>query len=201
MSVNTINYYDVNAKDYAAWTANVNFRKVQDKFMIRLNPGAEILDFGCGSGRDSACFLENGFSVTAMDGSAKMAETAKERTGLAVQHRMFQDLDEKDCYDGIWACASILHLKKDELEDVLFHMGEAIRRNGIIYASFKYGDFEGERDGRYYTDMTVGSFQKLLKKVPILEIDEAWTTEDARVDRDGLWLNLLLVRKDRDMLY
>ena len=93
---------------------------------------------------------------------------------------------------AIWACASILHLSSSELIDVLHKMGKALKDTGIIYTSFKYGDFEGERNHRYFTDMTEESFAKLLKSVPELKVSNQWTTKDARPDRTEKWLNLLL---------
>lgn len=96
---------------------------------------------------------------------------------------MFQDLDEVEKYDGIWACASILHVKKAELPSVLRKMSVATKSNGIIYVSFKYGDFEGERNGRYFTDMTVDSMAQLLEMIPELRIEKQWITGDVRAGR------------------
>ena len=75
---------------------------------------------------------------------------------------LFQNLDEEDQYDGIWACSSILHLPKDELKIVLNKMSRALRANGIIYTSFKYGNFEGERNGRFFTDFTLEIFKDFI---------------------------------------
>lgn len=192
----TINFYDNNAEEYSKWMENVNFRKIQDRFLVQLAPGASILDFGCGSGRDAKYFLKNGFRVTATDGSREMCRIASANTGLSVQQMMFEDLDADDQYDAIWACASIMHLPSGELADVLGKMSRAIHKDGLIYTSFKYGSFEGEQKGRYYTDMTVGHFRKLIANVPDLKIREAWTTEDARPDHaNHLWLNLILAKQ------
>jgi hypothetical protein len=105
----------------------------------------------------------------------------------------FQELAEKDRYDGIWACSSILHLPVDELADVMRKMAAALRKNGIIYTSFKYGTFAGERNGRYFTDMTEESFAKFLGAIDVLEVEEQWTTSDVRPGRgEEKWFNLIL---------
>lgn len=102
-------------------TVSVNFKPVQDKFIHALN-GPKVLDFGCGSGRDTKYFLESGLQVTAVDGSEEMCRYASEFTGIQVQNMLFQDLDAQNQYDGIWACSSILHLPKSELHMVLSKM-------------------------------------------------------------------------------
>ena len=86
-----------------------------------------------------------GFEVVATDGSEELCKSASEYTGIAVKQMLFQELDEIDRYDGIWACSSILHLSKRELIDVFVRMISALCQNGIIYTSFKYGTFEGEK--------------------------------------------------------
>ncbi len=192
-SKTTIDYYDINAYDYTANTLNVDFAEMQQRFLKKIEDGAFILDFGCGTGRDTKAFLEQGFKVDAIDGSEKMCEIAGKYTGMDIKHMYFQDLKEVDKYDGIWACASILHLNRDELVDVLKRMARALKNNGIIYTSFKYGTFEGERNGRYFTDMTEAAFDELINQIPELKIEDEWVTLDVREDRgDEKWLNLIL---------
>lgn len=188
----TLNYYDQNADIFVQGTVSVDFKETQDKFLQALS-GKKILDFGCGSGRDTKYFMESGLDVTAIDGSQKLCKRASEYTGIQVKHMMFQDLDEVDCYDGIWACSSILHLPKDELKAVFNKMGRALKLNGIIYTSFKYGDFEGERNGRFFTDFNLEIFKDFIKDVKDILIEEAWITGDVRPGREEeKWLNLLL---------
>ena len=152
-----------------------------------------ILDFGCGSGWDTRAFLSDGFRVEALDGSEELCRIAEQYCGIPVRQMHFQDFSEKNRYDGIWACASILHLSMEELEAVFLKMADALRFHGIIYASFKYGEFEGERNGRYFTDMTERRLEELLKSVPHLRLEEAWLTTDVRPGRDAeKWLNVIL---------
>ena len=105
-------------------------------------------------------------------------------------------MSEIEKYDGIWACSSILHLPIVELEDVIKKMEVALKDNGIIYTSFKYGIFSGERNGRFFTDMTEESFSELLEKIPALTIEEQWITSDVRPGKgEEKWLNLILRKK------
>lgn len=190
---NTINYYNQNAENFIANTQNADMHPTQERFLRLLDAGTSILDFGCGSGRDTKYFLEKGYQVTATDGSAELCRLASEFTGIKVKEMLFQELDAINQYDGIWACSSILHLPKKELLPVIWKMCEALKDNGIIYTSFKYGDFEGERNGRYFTDFTEKTFQEVIEKVPKLTIEEYWITSDVRPGRgEEKWLNLLL---------
>lgn len=189
----TLNYYNQNADSFTQGTVCVDFSQVQDKFLERLNVGDYILDFGCGSGRDTKYFLKKGMVVDAIDGSVNLCKLASEYTGIKVRNILFQELDEQEKYDGIWACASILHLSKEELSVVLDKMIAALKKNGIIYTSFKYGDFEGERNGRYFTDFTVESFKEFIENVADVEIVEYWITGDVRQGRgEERWLNIIL---------
>lgn len=189
----TLNYYNQNADSFIQGTVSVDFSQVQDKFLERLNVGDCILDFGCGSGRDTKYFLKKGMVVDAIDGSVNLCKLASEYTGIKVQNILFQELDEQEKYDGIWACASILHLPKEELSVVLDKMIAALKKNGIIYTSFKYGDFEGERNGRYFIDFTVESFKEFIENVADVEIVEYWITGDVRQGRgEERWLNIIL---------
>ena len=104
-STTTLDYYNKNAKKFISGTISVDFGIVQNRFLDKLHPGAEILDYGCGSGRDTKYFLEQGYKVTAIDGSQELCKLASEYTGIPVKHMLFQELNEKEAYDGIWACS------------------------------------------------------------------------------------------------
>ena len=192
----TIQYYDQNAADFVENTRNVDFHVMQDEFIEGLPAGAKILDLGCGSGRDTKYFLEHGYRVDAIDGSAELCALASEYTGIPVKCQLFQELDASEVYDGIWACSSILHLEKTELRSVLKKMADALRPDGWIYTSFKYGECEGMRNGRYFTDFTWNSFQRFIRDIESLSIAESWVTGDVRPGREEeKWLNLLLQKR------
>lgn len=192
----TINYYDINAKEFVEGTLNVDFKATQDKFINKLPAKGYILDFGCGSGRDTKYFLAKDFNVDAIDGSIELCKIASEYTKIKVRHMYFNELSIVNKYDGIWACSSILHLSLDDLVDVFKRMSKALKDEGIIYTSFKYGDFSGERNGRYFTDMTEDSFAKLIANVDNLKVEEQWITADVRPQRGNeKWFNLILRKK------
>ena len=179
MNNKTINYYNKYTKSFIQTTRSVDFTNIQNKFLSYLPSGAFILDFGCGSGRDTKYFLKRNYNVSAIDGSEEICKEASKYTGIKVKQMLFEELNDQNIYDGIWACASILHLKE----------------NGIIYTSFKYGEFEGERNGRYFTDFTEDSSKEFILQIPQLQIKEIWTTGDVREGRgDERWLNILICK-------
>lgn len=194
---NTIEYYNKNAEQFVQGTLLVDFTATQERFLSKLSVGTCILDFGCGSGRDTKYFLDKGYQVEATDGSAELCKLASEYTGICVKQMLFEELDECEKYDGIWACSSILHLDKRALKDVLKKMAAALKTSGVVYTSFKYGSFEGERNGRYFSDFTSETFGEFMQEVPELQIEEYWITGDVRPGRgEEKWLNLILRKSD-----
>lgn len=192
----TLDYYDNLAEDFYKGTVNADLGLLQERFLSKLQQKAYILDFGCGSGRDTKYFFERGFRVDAIDGSKELCKLACEYTGIVVKNMLFQELEETGRYDGIWACSSILHLPVDELECVIRKMSAALKDKGIIYTSFKYGTFAGERNGRYFTDMTEETFAEFLDCINSLEIEEQWITADVRPERgEDKWLNLIMRKR------
>ena len=192
----TIDYYDKNATEYSESTIGVDFSATQERFLRYIPSHAKILDFGCGSGRDAKYFLDKGYDVDAIDGSKEFCRLASVYTGITVKQMFFQELASVNEYDGIWACASILHLQKDDLILVLHKMATALKNTGVIYASFKYGTFFGERQGRYFTDFNEERLTEILALVPELQYREFWISSDVRPDRsDEKWLNVILSRK------
>ena len=193
MKDKTLDYYNQNAETFVANTVSVDFKQTQDKFINRLETGNYILDFGCGSGRDTKYFLEAGLRVDAIDGSKELCKIASEYTGIEVKRMLFQELDIDSKYDGIWACSSILHLPKNDLKLVLRKINTALKKKGIVYTSFKYGEFEGERNGRYFTDFTIETFKEFIQDIEDLKLDEYWITGDVRPGRgEEKWLNIIL---------
>ena len=188
----TLEYYEKNADAYVKDTVSVDFTDVQNRFMQALK-GRKILDFGCGSGRDTLYFLNEGYDVDAMDGCREFCISASQLTGIPVRHMLFQELNEIDYYDGIWACSSILHVSKKDLKDVFTRMIRALHQDGIIYTSFKYGEYEGERNGRYFTDFTIESFKEFIADYDDVIIEDYWFSGDVRPGREEeKWLNLIL---------
>ena len=188
---NTLKYYAKNTEEFIASTLEADMSATQEKFLSLLPKGAHILDLGCGSGRDSLCFLQQGFQVTAVDGSEELAKFAGELIGQGVVVADFKDLVlPKASFDAIWASASLLHVHSEALPGILAKVIDLAKPGAIFYMSFKYGDYEGERTGRYYTDLNEERFAEfLLKSGRSLEIIEQWVAKDVRPHKPELWLN------------
>lgn len=158
--------------------------------------GGKILDFGCGSGRDTKYFLSKGYDVDAIDGSKELCKIASEYTSIPVKQMLFEELEEVEVYDGVWACASILHVKQKQLPDIMKKIVIATKKDGVVYTSFKYGDFEGIRNGRFFTYLTEKRFEELLKTLPELMVEKLWISEDVRAERsEERWLNIVLKKQ------
>ncbi len=188
----TKEYYQENAQVFFDHTVNADISEQYDHFLKYILSGGKILDFGCGSGRDTKAFLQKGYCVDAIDGSSELCKLASNYCGIQVKCMDFNDLSETEKYDGIWACASLLHITKEELPNILSKMRNALVHNGVIYASFKKGDFEGVRNGRYFLDINADVFNRLISGVIGLEKIEEWVTEDVRPEKKTTWYNVIL---------
>jgi SAM-dependent methyltransferase len=145
----TLDFYRRNAEAYAGWAKAPSTRMTD--FLALLPPGGSILELGCGAGNHSAKMLEAGFAVRPTDGSPEMAVVASRRLGRPVETMLFDELDEHETYDGVWASACLLHVPKDELEAILGRIHRALKPEGVFYASFKIGEGDGRDSlGRYY---------------------------------------------------
>lgn len=162
---NTLDFYNSKAQNFVSDTVDVDFTEIQDIFLEYIPAGGKILDFGCGSGRDTKYFLSKGYVVEATDGSEELCKIAGKYTGIRVKQQLFEDLEEIAEYDGIWACASILHVEKKQLPDIMKKIAIAVKKGGTVYTSFKYGDFEGIRNGRFFTYLTEKSFEEILQDI------------------------------------
>lgn len=191
----TLKYYQDNAQTFFDGTVNVDMSSLYETFTKYLAPGARVLDAGCGSGRDTKAFLEMGYQVEAFDASPAMVELAREHTGLPVQLMTFADVDWKEMFDGIWCCASLLHVPAVELPGVMRRLADALKPGGVGYVSFKYGDGEREVDGRRFTDMDEVRFRTLIEQIIGVEIFELWMTKDKRPCRTEVWVNGVLGKR------
>ena len=188
----TLNYYNSNADQFFASTIEADISTLRNRFTKYLKQGDFILDLGCGSGRDTQAFLDQGFRVDAIDGSEELCKKASEYTGIQVKHQYFQDINEEDKYDGVWACASLLHVAYDELTDVFTRIHKTLKENGIFYMSFKFGECDVIREGRHFTDMNDSRFDALNVQTLGFEEIDRWQTIDVRPDRDIEWFNVIL---------
>lgn len=193
MDTKTLLYYKKNKETYKASTQKLQFSETQDRFLKLLAPNSKILDFGCGAGRDSKYFLDKGHRVDALDGSQSMCDIASEYCNIKVKNILFEDFDCVKEYDGIWACASLIHIPFLSLDSIFLKLHRALNANGILYASFKLGEKEGYRGKRYFTDLTYEKFIQLPSLKECFNLIESFITEDIRVSRKNeKWFNVLL---------
>lgn len=192
---NTLEFYNQNAKLYCEQTINGDLEENYKRFLTRLSKGAYILDFGCGSGRDSKYFLDNGYKVKAIDGSIEMCKLASKYINQEVKCMKFEELDDINVYDGIWACSSILHIEKEKLENVLKKMLNSLKPNGIIYTSFKLGEGYQIKEGKYYNYLTQDEMEKILnnisEKAKIIDFFETLPSTK-RNSQNTIWGNFII---------
>lgn len=188
----SIAYYNQHASAFVEGTLTVDMQPLYQHFLPLLPPGGHIVDAGCGSGRDSLHFKQLGFQVSAFDGSEQLAALASVHIGQPVTVCRFEAFTADKPVDGIWACASLLHVPLANLSGVMAHLAHQLLPGGYFYCSFKYGTGEISRDGRVFTQLDEAGLSRLLAEVP-LEIVEIWQTADQRPGRaDECWLNAVL---------
>ena len=194
--MDSIDYYNKYAAKEFEETVNQDMSEIMKEFTDLLSEGDTILDLGCGSGRDSLTFYDLGYDVTPLDASEEMCKLAEIHTGLEVLQMTFEEMDFDNVFDGIWACASLLHTPKKELSDILTKIARALNDKGILYMSYKLGDFEGFRGERYFTDFTQDGMSELLRDNGRFEIVKLWETDDVSTGHsDVRWLNVLLRKR------
>ena len=191
----TIAYYNDNAEDFFSDTAGVDMADLHRRFLQAIPEGGRILDAGCGSGRDSKAFMGLQYRVRAFDASPELARKASEHIGQTVAVQTFDDVSEVACYDGVWACASLLHLPESGLPKALGHLWTALKPAGTLYLSFKLGEAERVHNGRHFTDATEARLNGWLAKLADVDTIEYWITPDQRPGRQEHWLNALVRRR------
>lgn len=190
-----IDYYNKNAYDFYNNTVKADMSEHYKRFEKHLEAGSCILDAGCGSGRDSLYFHSKGYKVDAFDASWAMVNLSSQLTGLSVQHALFEDVMFENRFNGIWACASLLHVGRESIRDVLNRLVSMLCKDGVFYMSFKYGDKVLEKDGRSFNCYDENSFSEMIETMPQLRILELYKTSDLRVGRDDeYWLSAIIAK-------
>jgi predicted TPR repeat methyltransferase len=162
-------------------------------FAARLPQHGRVLDAGCGSGRDALAFQKMGFEVEAFDASAAIVEIARAKTGLDIKVDSFTSFQSQNLFDGIWACASLLHLPDVELIPTLLCLRAKLVVGGVLYMSFKRGEGISMRRERKFFDKTEADLSALIGQVPSFQILQVWRTEDLRPKRKPEpWVNALV---------
>jgi 2-polyprenyl-3-methyl-5-hydroxy-6-metoxy-1,4-benzoquinol methylase len=193
----TESYYDdERGLKFAESTASLEMTSLYKPFLARIPKGGHILDVGCGSGRDTKNFLQMGYKVTAFDASPQMVAFASKLAKHPVMQMTFDDVNFVDEFDGVWACASLLHVAKADLNSVLVRLVHALKPGGVMYMSFKHGVEEQVRNGRRFSDFTEGTVRALIAGLSKLEVEELWETGDLRPGREvEHWMNIIAGKK------
>ena len=195
----TQEYYERNAEAYSRATVKGRMSTRHELFLGGLPKTARILDAGSGAGRDSAFFLRQGHDVSAFDASPTLCRLSRKRTGVATRQLRFQEFDEIEEYDGIWANASLLHVPRVELPDCISRLTRALKPGGLLYMSFKHGS--GERvapDGRFFTDLTSADLRSLIDEVQRIRVEKLWDAAGTDVYGEPTrWVHVLVRRVER----
>lgn len=194
----TLDFYNNNSKSYIESTLSVDMSHLYKDFLKHIPKGGHILDLGCGSGRDSLEFIKQGYNITAVDGSKELSIAASKIIGQEVICSKFEELKLTEKFHGIWACASLLHVNRKDILDVIKNTSSNLKDNGVFYMSFKYGEKEYiDEKGRYFNCYTEETFNELISKVEGLDIMKIYKTIDIVPGRgDIIWLNILCIKVD-----
>ena len=197
----TIDYYDSNAAFYGNVVPDPlnQFVTYRNSFIKRLTPGGRILDLGCGGGHATLAFIENGFEVTAVDGSIELARIASQRANIDVVVNNFAELEYQSEFDGIWAAASLTHVSLDSLDDVLLRVCRSLRPKGLLFASFKCSDVDWrDAKGRFYSAITPITLRAFMSRAGF-EIDSVDDVQGQGCFRDPTtWAWVIATRKVLD---
>lgn len=187
------NYYESNAERYAAETLSADMSEQYQRFLPLLKDGAKILDVGSGSGRDACYFQKQGYQVTALEPSKNLCREIRKVFSGEIVCSEVQSYRPAERYDGIWACASLIHLQEEEVLQFFEKINQYLNDNGMVYVSGKNGIQTGEaEDGRYFLEFTEQLVEKILKVNEQLELERLWYTEDVNGRRGFRWLNVVL---------
>lgn len=194
--ISSIEFYNNNADDFFDSTFNVDMSELYEEFIPYLDKNSQILDAGCGSGRDSKYFMDHGYGVTAFDASPPLVKLASKIINLDVKCMAFEDIKWVDKYSGIWACASLLHLDDYDLKSAFYKLFKSLKTSGVLYCSFKYGETNTEANGRFFNNMTEKTLKEVLYKSKNISFEKLWVTSDKRPGRENEeWLNII-IKKD-----
>lgn len=183
----TKKYYQENGENYINATKDVDMSFQYNLFIPRMKKGGCILDIGFGSGRDMLFFKENGFQVFGIDNVSSFVQHGKS-LGLEVEEKDYHQIDYENQFDGVWACASLLH--SNDLDKAFANIHTALKTDGIFYLSMKYGRGTNIVDGKFYRYIEEDDLKILCDKYNF-NILQLSITDDL-LHRKEKWLNAVL---------
>jgi superfamily II DNA or RNA helicase/SAM-dependent methyltransferase len=190
----TTKYYEANADTFFAETASANMSSLYENFLARVPAQGHILDAGCGSGRDAKAFTSRGYTVTAFDASPALAELASRHCGFPVHARTFAEVHEVETYDGVWCCASLLHVSLADMGVALSRLWRSLKPGGTLYVSYKLGSGERIHGDRAFTDVDEPTLRSWLADLADSHVADVWLTDDVRPERQDKWVNAIATK-------
>jgi SAM-dependent methyltransferase len=184
--------YQLHARDYFAATVMADMSATYGRFLTELAPGSRILDAGCGSGRDLKHFLSKGFKPTGIDAASALVALAAEFSEAPCFVMRIEDSPFVHCFEGVWACASLLHVPKSMLGRLLTKLERALVPGGTLFASVRLGVGESVApDGRHFSLYGPDEFAKAVTASGF-EVTGVWTSNDLLPKRIAVqWVNVL----------
>ncbi len=160
----TLDVYDKCISEYEKLISKELKDANLDIFMKMIERDGKVLDLGCGTGTASRELLKNGFAPFPIDASLEMIKVAEALLEIKPRQISFDEIDEHDFYDAIWANFSLLHIKKNKFSDILKQLFLALKEEGILFFSLKRGVGE-RRDklGRFYSYYEKSEVEKILE--------------------------------------
>jgi len=194
----SIDYYKNNAKKFIEDTFNADMSVMYELFEKYLVSKGKILDIGCGSGRDSKYFNDKGYDVYAHDSSEIMVKEAARYIGNQAVKATFEEFKSAELFgklikfDGLWACASLIHAKEEDMVSVINNYVSYLEEDGVFFISYKLRENNHEKDGRVFTNYTRERLEKMMGECENLKIIEIVESKDVRDGRDGEgWISVV----------
>ncbi|MCR4666957.1 MAG: class I SAM-dependent methyltransferase [Desulfovibrio sp.] len=193
MNANTDEYYRLNALRYFEETVSADLSATCLRFLKHIKPGGHIIDIGCGSGRDLRFFIEHGYQAEGIDASEELCQLARQHSGAGIRCERIETWHPHRRFDGLWGCASLLHLRMEAIEVFFGRLSGILAEDGAAFFSFKTGIESGvDRHGRYFTAFSTHDLRRILDMHPELILLEQWENDDAMLRQDVVWLNFIL---------
>lgn len=191
MDSKTEEYYRKNYEDFYRSTKDGDFEYIYNRFIKRLK-GDKLLDLGCGVARDIIYFKSKGYDIEGLDGSLELVKIARRRSGQKVYHMNYRDMDFFEKFDGVWSMAGLVHQDKKSIKEIVDLVYRSLKTNGILYLSFKYGDFQGYIDGRYFSYIDEYDLDFIVNSEKFRILDLFYTNDN----RSIVWMNIILEKLD-----
>lgn len=192
----TIDFYNQNSEGYDQATFNLKLEVPWIEFTSRIKPNGRILDVGCGPGRDIRHFLDLGYYVEGVEPSRELAKIARSRTGAVIHEIAAEQISFNNQFDGVWACASLLHVDRSNMEEAYNSIMRSLKQLGVFYFSLKSGvGIVRKEDGRLFSNYSFDEIEELVTARFDTKSFVFWESPDALNTRNTRWLNFIVVKK------